>query len=267
MHHARIENIVGRSLMLRFVSSHVFPILSHPSEEQNVTATSAAQGRTNANLVLYDQNMDDLDSYEKAFAMVLLLTTIPPVDSMRAYLIADRNRQIEKWNKLTPSAAKLLRWIVASNRSYIVQVGGYSASITDDRSMKPAQPEQPADQATNLARPEEQISGVDGWLQFRFAQGSPEKEVQFQEALKSVSTAQRTLLAWHGSNTANWHSIIRQGLNFEETHNGRAFGNGVYFSRDFNYSASYAHNNHTFSVSKNTRYIKVPKGFGSCAQG
>ena len=39
-----------------------------------------------------------------------------------------------------------------------------------------------------------------------------------------------TIFAWHGSSLHNWHSILREGLHFNEVVNGRAFGNGVYFS-------------------------------------
>ncbi|KAI5925930.1 hypothetical protein F4810DRAFT_656749 [Camillea tinctor] len=37
-----------------------------------------------------------------------------------------------------------------------------------------------------LVRDAERISGVDGWVQFILAQGSPEKEALFEEALKRV---------------------------------------------------------------------------------
>jgi ubiquitin-conjugating enzyme E2 Q len=33
-----------------------------------------------------------------------------------------------------------------------------------------------------------------------------------------------TLFAWHGSALHNWHSIIREGLHFDQTVNGRAYG-------------------------------------------
>ena len=49
-----------------------------------------------------------------------------------------------------------------------------------------------------------------------------------------------TLFAWHGSSLGNWHSIIRTGLDFSQTVNGRAYGNGVYFAKDFETSFSYS---------------------------
>ncbi|KAK8863318.1 hypothetical protein PGQ11_009553 [Apiospora arundinis] len=212
--HGRVECMVGLTVIFSVVS-----VL--PDANAQVLETSDAY------MLPYDQNLDDLDGSKQAAAILMQLQTVPSVAKMRSHLIANPTQQIEKWNQLTPAASKLLRWIVASNRSYIIQV---DACPTEDGS----EPE------AGLARPQEHISGVEGWIQFRFAQGSPEKEVQFQEALKQVNNPYPTILAWHGSALSNWHSIIRQGLNFEQTHNGRAYGNGVYFGHDFNTSLGYS---------------------------
>ncbi|KAI1867150.1 uncharacterized protein JN550_007202 [Neoarthrinium moseri] len=219
LHHGRIEAICGRKVDLHIASSHTLP----PSGRTMDDLPATGDGTSQCHMVLYDQNLDDLTSHGKAFAMALLLSATPPVASMRTHITENRNRQLDRWSQLVPSAAKLLRWIVASNRSFIVQVDDLS---TDDD--------------TGLARPNERISGVDGWLQFRFAQGSPEKEVRFQEELKTVQKPQKTILAWHGSDVCNWHSIIRQGLDFKVVANGRAYGDGVYFGRDFATSLGYS---------------------------
>ncbi|ORY55083.1 uncharacterized protein BCR38DRAFT_127127 [Pseudomassariella vexata] len=241
-HHARIEGIIGCTLTLRVVSRHVLPSQSSPGQLAPVERLdiesipgAADTGSMTANMVFYNQNLDDIsDVRDKAFSMTILLSTVPPIATMRAHLMTDRSRQIERWKGLSPSAAKLLRWIIASNRSYIVQVGEC--------------PGPDAQSELNLSRQDEKISGVDGWVQFRFAQGSPEKEMLFQEALKHVGTPQRTLVAWHGSPLYNWHSIIRQGLDFKYIHHGRAYGHGVYFAKDFNTSAlSYTGSAHTYS--------------------
>ncbi|KAA8575783.1 hypothetical protein EYC84_004880 [Monilinia fructicola] len=64
------------------------------------------------------------------------------------------------------------------------------------------------------------------WIQFRFAQGSPDKELRFLNALKAQQTTldpkYPTMFAFHGSALQNWHSIIRHGLDFKETLNERA---------------------------------------------
>lgn len=211
--HGRVESIIDSQVWFKVVS--VLP-----------DATAQIDDKKKAHMVPYDQNLDDLDDVRKAGAILMQLDTIPSVATMRSYLVANPTQQIEKWDRLTPAASKLLRWIVASNRSYIVQI--------DECPTEDGQPEQ------GLARPQEHISGVSGWLQFRFAQGSPEKEVQFQQALQQVNKKHKTILAWHGSALSNWHSIIREGLNFEQTHNGRAYGHGVYFGHDFNTSLGYS---------------------------
>ncbi|KAK8039910.1 hypothetical protein PG993_008321 [Apiospora rasikravindrae] len=211
--HGRVTSIIGSMVTLAIVS--VLPHLDAQIGENS-----------DAYMVLYNQNLDDLEGNRKAAAILMQLETIPSVATLRSYLTANPTQQIEKWDRLTPAASKLLRWIVASNRSYIVQV--------DECPTENGNPEE------GLARQQEHISGVEGWLQFRFAQGSPEKEVQFQEALRQVNKPHKTILAWHGSSLSNWHSIIRQGLNFEHVHNGRAYGNGVYFGHDFNTSLGYS---------------------------
>jgi len=48
------------------------------------------------------------------------------------------------------------------------------------------------------------------------------------------------MFAWHGSELSNWHSIVRQGLHFNKTTNGRAYGNGVYHAKDFATSTGYS---------------------------
>ncbi|KAK8093650.1 hypothetical protein PG997_000335 [Apiospora hydei] len=214
---AGVESIIGSMVTLAIVS-----VLPHVDAQ--------VADKSSAYMVLYDENLDDLEGNRKAEAILMQLETIPSVVTMRLHLTANPTQQIEKWDRLTPAASKLLRWIVASNRSYIVQV--------DECPTEDGKPEE------GLARQQEHISGVKGWLQFRFAQGSPEKEVQFQEALRQVKKPHKTILAWHGSSLSNWHSIIRQGLNFEQVHNGRAYGNGVYFGHDFNTSLGYSGRSH-----------------------
>ena len=48
------------------------------------------------------------------------------------------------------------------------------------------------------------------------------------------------MFAWHGSELGNWHSIVRQGLHFNKTTNGRAYGHGVYHAKDFGTSNGYS---------------------------
>lgn len=67
----------------------------------------------------------------------------------------------------------------------------------------------------------------------RLVVGSPAKEHLLKKAIEAASVdnnAQKypTLFAFHGSAVANWHSILREGLHFKQTVNGRAYGHGVY---------------------------------------
>lgn len=220
--HCRIEALSRSNVYLRIASQHLIP--PDPTKE---IATEAINKEFQAHMVLYNQNLDDLTVYEKAFAMSLLLASTPSVKSMRQHVTANTSHRLDKWERLTPAAAKLLRWIISSNRSYIVQVGDH-----------------PDFSASGAPRANERIGGLGGWLQFRFAQGSPEKEVQFLKELKTVDKPQKTILAWHGSSMSNWHSIIREGLDFKEIQNGRSFGNGVYFAKDLNTSLGYCASYH-----------------------
>ncbi|KAI0193669.1 hypothetical protein EV127DRAFT_334762 [Xylaria flabelliformis] len=231
-HHARIEDKQGEVLQLHIASRH--PVPYAPTAYGQMRAwdwddknTSFTTGR----LVFCNQSLDDLRTdEEKAFSLHLLLSTLPSVREMRSYLMGKKSRQLVTWDRIPPAAMKLLRWIIASNRSFIVQL--------DDTLSKEKNSSEVGDKRPH--RSEEKVSGLDGWIQFRFAQGSPEKETRFLEALREVESPHRTILAWHGSAVGNWHSIIREGLDFKVMANGRAFGHGVYFSRSFDHSLGYS---------------------------
>jgi ubiquitin-conjugating enzyme E2 Q len=122
----------------------------------------------------------------------------------------------------------LLRWIIASNRSCIVQVDKCPGQEATDPSI----------------RLEQKCSNVsDNWVQFRFAQGAPDKEQRFLNALRTekqnLDPRYPTLFAFHGSPLGNWHSIIRHGLDFNDTLHGRAYGHGVYHALDQSTSIGY----------------------------
>ncbi|KAI0147740.1 hypothetical protein GGR57DRAFT_505343 [Xylariaceae sp. FL1272] len=225
-HHARVTWRGGSSMMIEVTSRH--PCSMNYDDYKDFEAKSWTTAFSPGKLVLYDRAFDELETAEdRALSMQILLSSIPPVEKMRTYLMGGPNRKLATWSEISPAAMKLLRWIVASNRSVIVPI---DASPDEDKTS--------ADKQAN--RLQEKIGGVgDDWVQFRFAQGSPEREVLFQKALEGVNKPVRTLLGWHGSALGNWHSIIRQGLNFDKTVNGRAFGNGVYFSQLFDYSMGY----------------------------
>ncbi|OCT47151.1 putative ubiquitin conjugating enzyme [Cladophialophora carrionii] len=181
---------------------------------------------------LYDKNFDEMATASQQTAILALLDTLPGVNDMRMYLKLHgrtQNHNLKAWtDRISDSALNLLRWIVASNRSCILQVDeiceGESSEI--------------------LGRPADRVGGMDAWMQFRFAQGAPDKEKRFNDCVKEQAevsgTEYPTLFAWHGSRIANWHSIIRQGLHYDEIINGRAFGNGIYMSNTAMTSLTYS---------------------------
>ncbi|KAI1456186.1 hypothetical protein F4805DRAFT_459036 [Annulohypoxylon moriforme] len=221
LHHARVESIIDNSLLLNVVSRHSIPSTNHiVVPYPDGTVGHGISKIIPGHLILCNEEFDDIKGdYEKAFSLMILVASIPPVATIREYLMSSR-QPLTKWDRMSPASVSLLGWIIASNRSHIVQVDEGS---TDGQ----------------LTLHPERIGGVNGWIQFRFTQGSPEKENLFYESLEQVKDSRKTLVAWHGSRLENWHSIIREGLDYAVTANGRAHGNGIYFAREFDTSRSY----------------------------
>ncbi|RMJ23920.1 ubiquitin conjugating enzyme [Aspergillus sp. HF37] len=178
------------------------------------------QTQRRVHFTTYNMDFDKLGMDAKRQVIVMLLDTLPGVDAMASF--SERGpdmggvRPLGSWvDRISPSALYVLRWIVASNRSCIV--------YDDD--------------------PKHQVSGMQQYLQFRLAQGAPDKEQRFVNSVKAASTSwglqYPTLFAWHGSPLNNWHSILREGLHFNVVSNGRACGDGVYMSKNFGTSSSY----------------------------
>lgn len=185
-HYARINDRVGEDLHLHIASRHPVPMDLVAYEKARAWDWDSV-GRTPGRLVLCNQSLDDLENDgDKAFSLSMLLCTLPSVREMRDYLTSDKSRQLANWNRIPPAAMKFLRWIIASNRSYIVQLDDpvsekVHSSVTGDK-----RPD----------RSQEKVSGLNGWIQFRFAQGSPDKEARFLDALREVNSPHRTILAW-----------------------------------------------------------------------
>jgi len=175
-----------------------------------------------ATFFIYDQNFDDLHDFYKIEAIHTMLDILPSVADMQQYLIRKAQSPLSSWvDRLPPAALGILRWIIASNRACIMQV--------DD-----------ADESNPGRKGEDRLYGMPGWSQYRFAMGAPDKERKFIQAVRETTERLKlkhaTLFAWHGSPLSNWHSIIREGLHFNHTAHGRAYGHGVYHSLDINTS-------------------------------
>lgn len=210
-YHCRVEH-VGESLGYFTISQSI------PSGNKDLLTAHLLED-TEVNFVRYDQNFDDMKPQMKQTVMLRILDTLPSIELMSQFLEPPGSEKVlSSWReRITPAALNLLRWIVASNRSCILQ-------DRDD--------------------PNHLVSQMPGYMQFRLVQGAPDKEQRFIKAVNSVSMVENpkypTLFAWHGSPASNWHSILREGLNFDKIANGRACGNGVYFSSCYSTSAGYS---------------------------
>jgi ubiquitin-conjugating enzyme E2 Q len=183
----------------------------------------------NASISTYCQEFDELIPGEKCQAICKLLDTLPTVNEMRNYLARHRPNDLRDWVEcLSRDATNLLRWIIASNRACIMQVETEAGSKTN----------------SIASHKEERLHGADGYIQFRFAMGAPDKESRFISEVRQTADRLKlqhpTIFAWHGSPLHNWHMIIREGLHFKETSHGRAYGHGVYHAKDAATSTGYS---------------------------
>ncbi len=221
--HARVEE--------KFFPTIRLGELIHVSKRTNDTVASNASspvGLVDAEVFVYNNSFDELPDLDKQSCVTCILDTLPDVMTMKTFL--DSNPQdpsLKRFrHRISETALNLLRWIIASNRSCIMQVDRTSSS-------------------SSFASSEDRVSGMGEWLQFRFAQGAPDKEQRFVDCVKEVSKRLNlekypTLFAWHGSPLSNWHSIVREGLHFKETLHGRAYGHGVYMSPHASTSTGYS---------------------------
>jgi ubiquitin-conjugating enzyme E2 Q len=184
----------------------------------------------------YSVHFDELSVVDKRRSICQILDTLPDVRQMKEYLLHSQRHRSEPslshWNqRISPTALNLLRWVIASNRSCLLQVDDMDGTEKDSRQI-------------NALTPEDRVHGMGQWMQFRFAQGAPDKEQRFVNAVKltteRLSLQYPTIFAWHGSPLGNWHGIVREGLHYKETLHGRAFGHGVYMSNHFGTSSAYS---------------------------
>ena len=132
---------------------------------------------------------------------------------------------------------KLVRWIVASNTAYLKMieeedelVQGVPSSYRQCTYL-PHLTSSPTSSSSHSSRPTTAADQPRNPV--RLVVGSPAKEHLLKKAIEATlvdENAQKypTLFAFHGSPVPNWHSILREGLHFKQTVNGRAYGHGVY---------------------------------------
>lgn len=178
--------------------------------------------------IVYDQNFDDFNNAQKQCAICVLLGTLPSVGEMKDFLLQSntgKHNSLQDWSdRISPAALGVLRWIIASNRSCIIQVDNLDG---------------------DAKKAEERVSGMPEWMQFRFAQGAPDKEQRFVTSVRDTSKHLEypTLFAWHGSPLPNWHGIVREGLHFRNRPHGRAYGDGVYHALNVTTSLAFSGSN------------------------
>lgn len=173
-------------------------------------------------VIKYSQDFDQLEDLTKRAAICAMLDLLPPISELQKYLKRHPMNSLSSWvDRIPPGLLSLLRWIVATNRACILQTDERSESEDGDT-----------------------VWGMPGWIQFRFAMGAPDEELKFVQAVNKtkadLNLKYETLFAWHGSPLYNWHSIIRQGLRFDDIAHGRAFGHGVYHSQNLATSMGYS---------------------------
>ncbi|EKV16610.1 Ubiquitin conjugating enzyme, putative [Penicillium digitatum] len=209
--HCRIENI-------DVTSNHIFISIPISLGRQLQPEDLQAPPRQ-VKFVVYDTNLDDLAPVQKQRMISCLLGMLPSIEEMKTFTESHgRGKLLSSWRDvISPAGLDLLRWVVASNRSFIKQ--------DDDE-------------------PRHKVVGMSGYIQFRFVQGAADKERRFINAVHSNSLAQNpdhpTIFAWHGSSVNNWHSILREGFHFKQITHGRACGDGVYMSNHFHTSLGYS---------------------------
>lgn len=213
--HCRVQRI-GESL------THV--VLSYPiscgqqlSKEDITSRFKGDMQRLKVKCNIYNKRFDDMTGTEKRSSIRKLLDTLPSIETMTQYLRENgADKKLSSWAGITQPALDLLRWIVASNRSCIIQ---------------------------DNSDPEHLVSGMQNYMQFRLIQGAPDKEQRFLRAVDKYAMSKKpqypTIFAWHGSPVHNWHSILREGLHYKQVAHGRAYGDGVYMSRSFGMSLTY----------------------------
>ncbi|KAF2215987.1 hypothetical protein CERZMDRAFT_34504 [Cercospora zeae-maydis SCOH1-5] len=214
-----------------------------PQPTRTGSPAQANEKWVNATFQVYAQDFSSLETSDKCLAICRLLDTLPPVTEMREYLIKRQPADLQSWSEcISSSALSLLRWIIASNRSCIMQVDGNDPAGGDNAESSAGAP-------TVFGKTQERCYGMKDYMQFRFAMGAPDKEQRFITEVRNTATRlnlkHQSIFAWHGSPLYNWHGIIREGLHYKNADHGRAYGDGVYHAKDASTSTSYSGMSHT----------------------
>ncbi|KAL7918659.1 hypothetical protein ACQKWADRAFT_235544 [Trichoderma austrokoningii] len=248
-HVCKVTNIISSICSFEVITTILNPVNVLPLSEEEVPTqlSNTAEEWVTVLIFQYSIVVDDLNPVERSAALSLILRGIPRVLDMRAYILSNPSKGLASWSLIDKNALTLLQWIISSNRSLILQDDAVP-SPTDDNSSQ--------DLETAEATNPNKVKGIpSNWMQFRFLQGTPERERLFTKELAAVSQSNMpessypSIFAWHGSPLRNWHSIIRTGLDFQTVASGRSYGDGVYMSKKFSVSIAYSDKMHPPKIS------------------
>lgn len=135
-----------------------------------------------------------------------VLSKMPSIDTLLSYAKKGGSKMVKKsLSYKTPLLWPLLRWLISTNRSYLIP----------------------------LRTKQEKFDGVPSSFQFKFVSYSPEREFMFKELSRKNNDC-GTIWGFHGSPLQNWHTILRTGLknmsNTKNMRNGSVYGNGIYLA-------------------------------------
>ncbi|KAL7944645.1 hypothetical protein V8C42DRAFT_325442 [Trichoderma barbatum] len=240
-HICRVIDVVANYYTFEVIATFTTPrnVLPLPEDERPTELSSTTKEWKKVMIFQYIYDTDGLSDVDRSVALSMVLQGIPSVLDMRAYLLNNPSHRLASWSRLDKNSLTLLQWIISSNRSLIFQ---------DDEVPNLVEPtKETADSQDTVSSNPSKVKGLPPhWMQFRFLQGTPEREHLFMKEIMAVSQSKSeqsrfpTIFAWHGSSLKNWHSIIRTGLDFNIVQNGRAFGNGVYMSNEFSVSLAFS---------------------------
>ncbi|WWD03208.1 hypothetical protein V865_001258 [Kwoniella europaea PYCC6329] len=205
--------------------------------------------------IAHSQLLDELPDLDQRRALAWLIQQLPKVSEIKAHL--ERGGKLKSIDAPSGSIG-VLRWVVGSCRAYLKET-------------KPGEGVQDISSASTTTPTQVTYGSMGGDLkQFTFVVGSPEQESNFKNEIELAKKENKncktypTLLAFHGSAAERWHNILRTGLDFSETINGRAYGNGVYFASNSGtsmggYARATVHvrENADFKLSKATALVEL----------
>jgi ubiquitin-conjugating enzyme E2 Q len=173
-----VQNVaLDGSIHYRVADTALFPVImldgeglfvaNHKPETYKTTEPSLAQeatipGYMNVDVFVYEHDFNELGISQRRNCITMLLDTLPGILKLREHLLSsnqgsDPQLRTRK-HDLSDAALNLLRWIIASNRSCIMQVD----RLTDKHA---------EGTASKSFTAEDRVSGMDDYMQFRFAQG------------------------------------------------------------------------------------------------